>query len=230
MVGNANDADGNGEASHPSLQSVARIRSVEVLIGISLDAGRKRGEVIRLLRDHGIGVKFSRRLTRPLEEVKEAAQRAGYIEVKCAICGTQFETASDIKTDHDHLSGRPRDFLCNNCNLGLGHFKDDPILLEQAGRYLRKHQRKIKRLSGQATHFLTLTGIHEHFHLPYREYRRDTKEGIFPKSCGTDDDGKPFWDISDLRAYFRRRIYRARLKRAEKTKENVSATLLGDAR
>lgn len=65
MDGNANDADGSGKVIHPSLQSVARVRSVEVLIGISLDAGRKRGEVTRLLREHGIGIKFSRTLTHP---------------------------------------------------------------------------------------------------------------------------------------------------------------------
>lgn len=50
----------------------------------------------------------------------------------CVICGDDASTV-----DHDHKTGRIRGALCQRCNLGLGHFRDDPELLEFAAMYLR---------------------------------------------------------------------------------------------
>jgi hypothetical protein len=52
--------------------------------------------------------------------------------VECVICGVQ----TDPVVDHDHQTGHVRGGLCRNCNLGLGHFKDDPELLRLAALYL----------------------------------------------------------------------------------------------
>ena len=51
---------------------------------------------------------------------------------ECVICGA----AETLVVDHDHKTGKIRGMLCNHCNRGLGHFRDDPMLLEFAAQYL----------------------------------------------------------------------------------------------
>ena len=50
----------------------------------------------------------------------------------CTICGSEEK----MVVDHDHKTNTIRGMLCNHCNRGLGHFKDDPDLLEFARIYL----------------------------------------------------------------------------------------------
>lgn len=50
----------------------------------------------------------------------------------CVIC----EATTNLVVDHDHKTNKVRGILCNNCNLGIGHFKDNPLLLEFASQYL----------------------------------------------------------------------------------------------
>jgi hypothetical protein len=63
----------------------------------------------------------------------------------CAICKTPTPNGNKRKngtatwaTDHDHKTGKVRGILCNNCNHGLGHFKDNQTLLRLATDYLDK--------------------------------------------------------------------------------------------
>lgn len=51
---------------------------------------------------------------------------------ECVICGSEEK----LVVDHDHRTGEIRGLLCNHCNRGLGHFRDDPELLEFARMYL----------------------------------------------------------------------------------------------
>lgn len=51
----------------------------------------------------------------------------------CIICAA----TEALVVDHDHRTGRVRGSLCQRCNMGLGHFRDDPELLELAAMYLR---------------------------------------------------------------------------------------------
>jgi hypothetical protein len=55
-------------------------------------------------------------------------------ENACAICRNPFFVTPRI--DHDHATDRVRGLLCHNCNVALGHFRDDPSLMQQAIRYL----------------------------------------------------------------------------------------------
>ena len=51
---------------------------------------------------------------------------------ECVICGSE----ESLVVDHDHSTGQIRGLLCQRCNLGIGHFRDDPLLLEFAAQYL----------------------------------------------------------------------------------------------
>lgn len=59
----------------------------------------------------------------------------------CAICGrteAPGRWGNGMHIDHDHTTGIVRGVLCHGCNVSLGHFQDDPDLLEQAVAYLRR--------------------------------------------------------------------------------------------
>lgn len=57
---------------------------------------------------------------------------------KCAICDNGYHLTMHI--DHCHITGKVRGLLCNNCNRGLGHFKDSMRLLVKAKKYLEGNQ------------------------------------------------------------------------------------------
>lgn len=56
------------------------------------------------------------------------------LEIKhCALCG---ESHSKMVIDHCHTTGKVRGVLCDPCNVGLGHFRDDIERLKNAINYL----------------------------------------------------------------------------------------------
>lgn len=64
-------------------------------------------------------------------------QQTELLSTGCMICG---QTATHI--DHCHSTNTVRGALCNNCNTGLGMFKDSQELLKRAVFYLRLAERK----------------------------------------------------------------------------------------
>lgn len=66
------------------------------------------------------------------EDTKSMLESQGGV---CPICG---QLKSKMCVDHCHSTGAVRGILCDRCNKGIGHFCDDPSLLEAAIRYLRK--------------------------------------------------------------------------------------------
>lgn len=53
----------------------------------------------------------------------------------CGICGAA-PTGKDLHIDHNHATMEFRGLLCASCNVGIGHFREDPELLEKAKRYI----------------------------------------------------------------------------------------------
>lgn len=63
----------------------------------------------------------------------------------CKICGDPFYEGPYV--DHCHTGGHVRGLLCNQCNTGLGMFRDNPEYLAQAISYLRSASPKSDGLS-----------------------------------------------------------------------------------
>ena len=58
----------------------------------------------------------------------------------CAICGTDVPGGGheNLYVDHNHDTGKVRGLLCRNCNLMIGHAKDNKDILESAIKYLTR--------------------------------------------------------------------------------------------
>jgi Recombination endonuclease VII len=56
----------------------------------------------------------------------------------CAICRQPEDNGKRMSIDHCHVNGNFRGLLCWRCNVGLGHFRDNPALLQNAISYLQK--------------------------------------------------------------------------------------------
>jgi len=66
-------------------------------------------------------------------DYEQLAQKQGNV---CAICGLA-PTTKRLDLDHCHSTNKIRGLLCNNCNRGLGHFKNNKDLLARAINYLQ---------------------------------------------------------------------------------------------
>lgn len=53
---------------------------------------------------------------------------------KCDIC----EAVEPLVVDHCHSSGKVRGMLCQHCNRGLGHFRDNTKVMARAIKYIKE--------------------------------------------------------------------------------------------
>ena len=80
---------------------------------------------------------MSTRLAKILNSQKEILGSAPANPMKCGICGASPK-GKRLASDHCHVTGAKRGYLCMNCNTGLGHFRDRTDLLEKAIAYLKR--------------------------------------------------------------------------------------------
>ena len=59
------------------------------------------------------------------------------MEMQDGLCGICGDREAEV-VDHNHNTGEVRMLLCQNCNRGLGHFNDDPVLMRAAANYLEE--------------------------------------------------------------------------------------------
>jgi hypothetical protein len=61
----------------------------------------------------------------------------------CAICNKhQLDLKRKLSVDHNHSTGIVRGLLCDECNLGLGKFRDSVGMLKDAILYLETNRTK----------------------------------------------------------------------------------------
>lgn len=91
---------------------------------ICLRCGRQRSKENSIFRNFGI----------TLEQYDKILEKQSG---GCKICGTKTPRGKGrFSVDHDHLTGKIRGLLCNNCNHVLGNAKDNIKILAAAIQYL----------------------------------------------------------------------------------------------
>lgn len=59
---------------------------------------------------------------------------------RCAICRSlPDEPHGVLVVDHDHMTDRVRQLLCNNCNMAVGLLRDNPVTATELVVYLLRH-------------------------------------------------------------------------------------------
>jgi len=71
-----------------------------------------------------------------LEEAEQTKKAQNYL---CGLCGKPL--GDDSHFDHDHESGKPREYLHSNCNTAIGLLQDSSELCRKAAEYLERHGR-----------------------------------------------------------------------------------------
>jgi hypothetical protein len=75
----------------------------------------------------------------PAEKKRWMKSKPVLVDFECPIClkVTIPGLTSKVVLNHDHATGKIYGWICDSCNTGLGRFKDDVEVLNQAINYLK---------------------------------------------------------------------------------------------
>jgi hypothetical protein len=76
-------------------------------------------------------------LTATAEEIATAYERSQGV---CAVCRNTPRGKRSLVLDHDHVTGKMRDFLCNHCNVSIGMAGDSAAMLRRLADYIEAHE------------------------------------------------------------------------------------------
>lgn len=84
--------------------------------------------------------KFKSRYGITLSEYNKKREEQNY---KCGICETHEDNLKTrLFVDHNHDTEQVRMLLCQNCNTGIGQFKESIVRLDAAINYLKKFNKQ----------------------------------------------------------------------------------------
>lgn len=79
---------------------------------------------------------------------------------RCAICRSLPDGPHGVLVvDHDHMTDKVRELLCNNCNSAIGFLRDDPIRAASLAAYLLRHDPNDEDLAQAVTLVQTRGGL-----------------------------------------------------------------------
>lgn len=116
-------------------EKVNRVKSPEVY------AAQSKRYKDRIGRKRITSKEIARRLKLDVNEYEEMFDKQSH---KCAICGCEETKLARngnpkrLSLDHNHETGKIRELLCNECNLGIGHAKENIEIIYAAIAYLNK--------------------------------------------------------------------------------------------
>ena len=84
------------------------------------------------------GVKLTTEEKKKMDKLKP--EKGSIFECPICLKTTIVGITANLVRDHDHETGKGREWICDSCNTGLGRFKDDTKFLERVIRYLEKYK------------------------------------------------------------------------------------------
>lgn len=120
---------------------------------------------------------------------------------KCAICTTDDPGQKDWHVDMNHETKKVRGLLCNRCNIGIGYFGEEVVLLNRVWDYMTLRNMKYFRVTGDKTGVVGLGRKDPRYYRAYMLLRNVgmtlsdydrlfEREGGRCAICGTTDSGQ----------------------------------------
>lgn len=117
-------------------------KKCQVCSGSITNNARKYCSTTCATRAANLSRRYSVTSSQVVEMYRQQSGRCGICDVPIDIHELGFTEHTPAQLDHLHGSNHVRGLLCTECNLGLGKFKDNRVLLKNAIKYLTRTYKK----------------------------------------------------------------------------------------